>query len=172
MMIRFCRKPALAVSRFALGTALLVFVAAHAQNNNSANPPTGTHSEHTHAAEASSATLPVATRLATDASLRDGMRRLRRAVQALEHVEHGHLDAMQRTNIAVLIDGAVNNMIANCKLNPDADAALHGLLAKFLVGAHAARTGQGVPAALTDMREALKRYPLLFNDPSWEVTAD
>jgi hypothetical protein len=111
-------------------------------------------------------------RWATDAPLRDGMRRVRQAAQALEHAEHGHLDAAQTANVAKLIDGAVNDMITNCKLDPDADAALHGLLAKFLVGANAARTGKDIPAALADMQAALKRYPLLFDDPTWDVPAD
>jgi hypothetical protein len=100
------------------------------------------------------------------------MRRVRQGVQALEHSQHGHLNAAQMANIGGLIDGAVNDMIANCKLQPDADAALHGLLAKFLVGANAARTGQGLPAALADMQDALQRYPLLFDDPTWDVPAD
>ncbi|MGH8089981.1 MAG: DnrO protein [Rudaea sp.] len=136
-----------------------------------ATPAPATHAEHAHAA-APAAAVPAGKRWATDAPLRDGMRRVRQAVQALEHAEHGHLDATQTTNIAGLIDGAVNDMIANCKLDPDADAALHALLAKFLVGAHAARTGQGIPAALADMQGALKRYPLLFDDPGWDASAN
>ena len=85
---------------------------------------------------------------------------------------HGHLNAAQTADVAKRIDGAVNDMIANCRLKPDADVALHGLLAKFLVGTNAARTGQGIPAALADMQVALQKYPRLFDDPTWNTAAD
>lgn len=129
------------------------------------------HAAHAQSTQATTTALPAGQRWATDAPLRDGMRRIREAVQALGHAEHGHLDSAQMANVAKLIDAAVQDMIANCKLKPDADAALHGLLAKFIAGAHAARTGQGVPAALADMRGALARYPHLFDDPDWDASA-
>lgn len=135
------------------------------------HPAPAAHAEHAHAV-APATEVPAGRHWPTDAPLRDGMRRVRQAVQALEHVEHGHLDAAQTANVAKLIDGAVNDMIANCKLQPDADAALHGLLAKFLVGANAARSGKDIPVALADMQGALKRYPLLFDDPAWNTVAD
>ena len=118
------------------------------------------------------ATPPVAAtpaqRWATDAPLRAGMRNIRKAVQALDHYEHGHMDATQAHNTAQHIDTAVNQMIAQCKLKPDADAALHGLLVKFIVGAKAVRESQEAPMPqINAMREALAQYPQLFNDPGW-----
>ena len=130
------------------------------------------HAAHAaHATHAPTAATP-AQRWATDASLRDGMRRIRQATQALEHYEHGHMDAVQARNVATLIDAAVNDMLANCKLKPDADAALHGLLAKFLAGAKALRESRETPAAIAGMRAALVRYPQLFDDPEWNAKAD
>lgn len=129
-----------------------------------------------HAAHAPSAHAEApapAQRWATDAPLRDGMRQIRQAVQAFDHYEHGHMDATQAHNTAQHIDEAVKGMIAACKLQPEADAALHGLLAKFLAGAQAVRTSEVAPsAAIADMRAALARYPQLFDDAEWNSPAD
>jgi len=126
------------------------------------------HDAHaTHTVQPAAATTP-AQRWATDAPLRAGMRSIRQAVQALDHYEHGHMDATQAHNTAQQIDTAVNQMIAQCKLKPDADAALHGLLVKFIAGAKAVRESQDTPMPqINAMREALVQYPQLFNDPGW-----
>ena len=126
------------------------------------------HDAHaTHTVQPAAATTP-AQRWATDAPLRAGMRSIRQAVQALDHYEHGHMDATQAHNTAQQIDTAVNQMIAQCKLKPDADAALHGLLVKFIAGAKAVRESQEAPLPqINAMREALLQYPQLFNDPGW-----
>lgn len=117
--------------------------------------------------------VPPARRWATDAWLRDGMRRVRSAVDVLGHYEHGHMDAAQAANAAALIDAAVGDMVANCSLTPDADMALHGLLAEFLAGAKALREAREPPTAeIASMRDALARYPQLFDDPQWDVSTD
>ncbi len=101
------------------------------------------------------------------------MRGIRVAVQALEHYEHGHMGIAQARSTAALIDTAVDGIFANCRLEPDADVALHGLLAQFLAGAEAVRTSQQVPVQeIAGMRSALARYPQLFDDPQWDATAD
>ena len=127
------------------------------------------HAAHSHATQAE-APAP-ARRWATDAPLRAGMRRIRQAVQALDHYQHGHMDATQAANTATLIDAAVADMIATCKLKPDADAALHGLLVQFLAGAKAVRESQQAPVKeIAKMRAALARYPQLFDDAEWGKT--
>jgi len=131
------------------------------------------HAAHSHVAPAAEPAPAPAQRWATDAPLREGMRGIRQAVQALEHYEHGHMDAVQARNTAQHIDEAVKGMIAACKLKPEADAALHGLLAKFLAGAKAVRESEEAPsAAIADMRAALARYPQLFDDAEWNTPAD
>lgn len=131
------------------------------------------HGAQAHVSHVAASTDAPARLWAADASLRDGMRRIRSAVGALEHYEHGHMDAAQATNVAGLIDAAVGDMVANCKLAPDADAALHGLLAKFVAGARALREAREPPAAaIAQMRDALARYPQLFDDPQWSASAD
>ena len=126
------------------------------------------HAEHMQNAAAESP--PAGQRWATDAPLRRGMRSLREATSVLEHYEMGHLDDAQRDAAVAKIDAAIQDMFANCKLEADADVALHGLLAKFMAGAEAARTGAFTKAQLTPMQDALVSYPKLFDDSGWNTT--
>ncbi len=128
---------------------------------------------HDHAAHASHDAKPQvpAQRWATDAPLRAGMRNLREATETLNHYQMGHLDDVQRDNAVEKIDAAIKDMIANCKLKPEADAALHGLLAKFIAGAGAARAGTFSKAELAPMQEALALYPRMFDDHDWSEAA-
>ena len=129
------------------------------------------HAAHAgHAAPAAPVTAP-AQRWATDAPLREGMRELREATELLNHYEMGHLDDVQRDNAVEKIDAAIKDMVANCKLKPEADAALHGLLAKFIAGAGAARAGKFSKAELVPMQEALALYPQMFDDHDWSEAA-
>ena len=112
-----------------------------------------------------------AQRWATDAPLRAGMRNLREATETLHHYEMGHLDDVQRDNAVDKIDAAIQDMIAHCTLKPDADAALHGLLATFIAGANAARAGTFGKAELVPMQDALALYPQLFDDADWNTPA-
>ncbi|MCC7095645.1 MAG: DnrO protein [Thermomonas sp.] len=144
-----------------LGT-LLVSAPACAQSTSHAD-----HAAHaTHAVHSGAQAAPTQ-RWATDAPLRAGMREIRAATGILGHIHAGRLNTRLRPVAVARIDAAIKNMIANCKLQPQADAALHGLLAKFIAGADAARQGRLSPGDLAAMQQALARYPQLFNDPGW-----
>lgn len=132
------------------------------------------HDHAAHAAHASHDAKPQlpAQHWATDAPLRAGMRNMQEATETLNHYEMGHLDDVQRDNAVQKIDAAIKDMIANCKLKPEADAALHGLLEKFIVGANAARAGRFSKAELAPMQEALALYPRMFDDADWGKQVD
>ena len=153
----------LSMSTLALAGALL---AAPAMAQSAAH-----HDHAAHAAHDAQVKAP-AQRWATDAPLRAGMLNLREATEALNHYEMGHLDDTQRDNAVEKIDAAIKDMFANCKLKPEADAALHGLLAKFIAGANAARAGKFTKAELVPMQDALAQYPQLFDDAEWNTPAD
>ncbi|WP_374607075.1 DnrO protein [Thermomonas sp.] len=123
---------------------------------------------HAHAAHAAAAALP-ATPWASDAPLRDGMRRMHQAISALEHAEHRHLDAAQTTAAAQQVLVAANDMIANCKLPAAPDAALHGLLATLLTGAAALRDKPDDTSPVASMRDAVALYPRMFEDATWQA---
>lgn len=136
-----------------------------------ATAPALAQSTHAHAQPTVGHAPALAQRWATDAPLRAGMRSLREATEALSHFEMGHLDQAGRDKAVAGIDAAIKDMIAHCKLKPEADAALHGLLVKFIAGANAARAGTFTKAELLPMQQALARYPELFDDRDWRKPA-
>ena len=153
----------LSMSTLALAGALL---AAPAMAQSAAH-----HDHAAHAAHDAQVKAP-AQRWATDAPLRAGMRNLREATETLNHYEMGHLDDVQRDNAVDKIDAAIQDMVAHCTLKPEADAALHGLLATFIAGANAARAGKFGKAELAPMQDALAQYPQLFDDAEWSTPAE
>ncbi|HET9048041.1 MAG TPA: hypothetical protein VFN29_03640 [Chiayiivirga sp.] len=135
--------------------------------------PHAAHADHVahaqHMQDAAEAKPAAGSLWATDAPLRQGMRHLREATTVLEHYEMGHLDNSQRDAAVSKIDAAIADMFANCKLDAQADVALHELLAKFMAGAKAARDGAFTKVELAAMQGALVKYPSLFDDAEWNV---
>ncbi|MDI1252782.1 DnrO protein [Thermomonas sp.] len=125
--------------------------------------------EHADHATAAALPTPPATPWPSDAPLRDGMRRMHRAVDALGHAERGHLDATQTTAAAQQVQDAANFMFANCKLTPEPDAALHGVLAALMSGAAAIKANPADTSPVASMREAVALYPRMFEDATWQA---
>lgn len=113
-----------------------------------------------------------AQRYATDAPLRKGMAEVRAAVDALGHYERGHMGAEQAVTFATTIQEQVAYLVANCKLEPQADAALHRIIAKLGAGAQALKNDPTHLAAIPPMREALADYRRSFDDPAFETAAE
>jgi hypothetical protein len=119
------------------------------------------HNDHHQAA----ATAPVpAQRYATDAPLREHMGGIRTAVAALEHGEHGHLDAAQVRTLAEGIQAHVRGIVAECKLPPDADAVLHGIIAPLAANAEKLKADPQAAGAIMPMRAALEVYDASFDE--------
>lgn len=110
---------------------------------------------------------PRGQRWATDAPLRKGMAEIRVAVDALRHYEHGHMGPAQAATLATAIETQVAYLVANCRLEPQADAALHAIIAKLLQGAAALKADPKDLAAVATLRQALQDYPRQFDDPGW-----
>lgn len=121
---------------------------------------------HAHAAPAAAhaATTASHARWAADAPLRDGMQRVRTALAELRHHEMGHMSPDQAREQVAEIDAAVASIFANCKLAPDADAALHTMLVPLLDGARRLREDPADKAAIQSMRDAVAPYPQQFDD--------
>lgn len=122
---------------------------------------------HEHHAAATASQETPAQRYATDAPLRTGMAKIRTAVDALGHYERGHMGAEQAVSFATGIQEQVAYLVANCKLEPQADAALHGIIAKLSTGAQSIKADPTDLTAIAPMREALQDYAHQFNDPAW-----
>lgn len=145
--------------------ALAVGTSAHAA------PPDPHAGHHAHTpADAGAAAAP-AQRWVADLPLRQGMAAIRVAVDALAHGEHGHLDAKQTVALAGQIETQVGRIVAECKLEPRADAALHVIIARLMQGASALKADPANTAAIASLREALQAYPKQFDDPDWPAAS-
>ncbi|KFL36649.1 hypothetical protein N788_03290 [Arenimonas donghaensis DSM 18148 = HO3-R19] len=105
-----------------------------------------------------------------DAPLSRGMQRVRSATETLGHGSHGHLDDAQVRGIAAELKAAVDMMFAECKLDPEPDAALHPLLARVLMASNTLSESGYDATALAELQAVVARYPLLFDDPAWSAS--
>lgn len=127
------------------------------------------HRHHDHAPATVGAPAP-AEKWATDQPLRSGMARIRQA--ALQALPAGRPQPISDDQASVLsrdIQAATAYMIDNCTLAPQADAALHGVLAELLQGAEALPRAAEREQAGARILAALARYPELFDDPHWNA---
>ena len=122
---------------------------------------------------ASAAAHPAASiRHATDAPLREGMQGIRIAVDALGHYEHGHMGPEQAAILAGQVQGQVNAIIANCRLAPEADAALHAIIVPLMTHAAALEADPAKLDEIPPMRQALGDYAARFDDPGFARAAE
>lgn len=112
---------------------------------------------------------------ATDAPLRAGMGEIRQAMAASLQAIHTHKMSAQAYNgLAKKVRGAVQQIIAQCKLPPEADAQLHLVIADLLVGADQ-MAGKVKQARRVDgavkVIGALQAYGEHFDDPGFQPLA-
>lgn len=127
---------------------------------------------HDHAASAVAPAQAPAGRWSADASLREGMARVRVALDELRHHEMGHMSDDQARGQAVEIEDAVRWMFAHCRLAPQPDAALHSILIPLLAAAQRLDRTPADKTALAAMRDAVASYPARFDDPQWPHAAN
>lgn len=107
----------------------------------------------------------------TDAPLRQGMAALRASVaEQLGAIHKGKLGAEQAQALGARIDTEVAAIVAQCKLEPRADAVLHLIIADLLA---ASEVLQGKhkgsrAAAARKVVAALNNYGRYFDDPQWK----
>ena len=107
---------------------------------------------------------------ATDEPLRKGMASIRASVEgSLHEIHEGKLDAAGYNALADKVGAQVGGIVAECKLEPKADAQLHVVIAQMLEGVDAMQGKQkkvkrqaGVVKVLT----ALEQYGNYFDDPN------
>ena len=150
------------IQLFATVLAGLVFALAAA-------PVTAQHAhEHDTHHNATPAAIP-AQRWATDAPLREGMRRVREALKVLQHYPMGHVSEAMALDQVQQIKDAGAYMFANCKLPAEPDEALHGMLVPLLAAAHKLEDNPADTSHVRAMREAIADYPRYFDDPAWSA---
>lgn len=92
----------------------------------------------------------------TDATLRQGMSRIRDAVGADAPAE----------KLAGQVNAQIAFMVQNCKLDQETDAMLHLVLADLIAGAEML---QGKPAqGMARLNQGLTAYGTYFEHPGWQ----
>lgn len=104
----------------------------------------------------------------TDQRLREGMERIRELVIAASPTG----SASDMDVLANGIQQQVDNLIANCKLQPAADETLHVMIADLLEGADLVIKRSDPPRGIALMRKALQTYPKYFDHAGWPGLGD
>jgi hypothetical protein len=110
-----------------------------------------------------------AQRWTADAPLREGMGRIQDALNELRHYELGHLNEATALEQIAAIQDAGAYIFTHCTLAPDADGALHSMLAPLLIAAQALKDDPHDIAAIASMRDAVADFPRYFDDPDWSA---
>ena len=116
-------------------------------------------------------TLDHGKKWATDDSLRQGMSRVRAALNAeLPAIHSGKAAAEQYQALAQKVNDQLAFMVKNCRLEPKADAVLHLILADIIAGADILQAQQGGEAhqGAVKVVHALENYASYFDHPGWQ----
>ncbi len=141
------RKTALALAvALAVGAPLAYGQAAH---------------EHGHAADEAKRVLHQGKKWPTDAPLRQGMENIRAALGG----------GMKYGALAKKVNAEVAGIVQNCKLEPEADAQLHIVIADILAGVEAMEgkvQGEARRAGAEKVARALDAYGEHFDHAGWK----
>ena len=117
-------------------------------------------------------TLNQGRKWATDAPLRAGMERIRGLVEPKLGAAHaGQLTPAQYRELAMQVETEVGGIVANCKLEPKADAMLHLVIADIGAGtdAMAGKSAKLPPAeGLVKVAQAVNAYGGHFDHPRFK----
>lgn len=143
----------LATSALLIGAAVLVEHHWFGHNSESHKHAHADHAQHTGDATMK---LDAGQRWATDEALRTGMQRIR--------------DAMQQASpeLVLTIRQQIDYLIANCKLEPEADATLHGIIAQLLAGVDTLEKNPSSTEGIEKIHHAVQQYPEYFDHPGWQ----
>lgn len=128
---------------------------------------------HGHAEAAHALKLNAGKKWASDEPLRRSMTKIRDAVDAkLPDAHRGRLSAAQYDALGAEIEARVAHIVANCKLEPQADEVLHAIIAGMMQGNE---TLQGRnpklerSAGILEVAHSLEEYGRYFEHPGWKA---
>ena len=130
---------------------------------------------HAHAAgEPTRLALDHGKKWSTDEPLRKNMSEIRAALAGKEvRIHQGTLTSDDYKALGLLIETRVANIVAECKLEPAADANLHLIVAELLAGADAmqGKTEAKPAAGAAQAVRAANQYGRYFSHPGWKPLA-
>lgn len=104
----------------------------------------------------------------TDAPLRQAMGRIRQALAGeLPQIHAQRLDAAGYAVLARTVEAEVGNIVADCRLEPAADAQLHLIVADLLAGSRQMAGKKQRQAGAVKVVQALNNYATYFADPGF-----
>ncbi len=133
--------------------------------------------EHTHAPQAASTaakSLKAGQKWQTDAPMREAMDGIRKAMMAVQaDVAAQRLDASGYAKLAGTIQKNTDDIVARCKLTPDADKAFHAaVLAPLTNDADTMRNSPKLDVkrvAALGVMQTLRHYGTYFDHPGWSL---
>ncbi len=130
---------------------------------------------HDHGAAPAKLSLDNGRKWPTDEALRQGMSNIRNSMAASLHgIHENRLSPAQYAELAKKVQDEVGNIVANCKLEPKADAQLHVVVADILAGAEAMASPAkkaGRQGGAIRIIGALDKYGAHFDHPGWTALA-
>lgn len=121
-----------------------------------------------HAAHPAAPTLQPGQRWPTDEPLRTAMLKIRTATEkAATAYDNRQMTASGAAELAAAVDENVKYMIANCKLAPEPDAALHALIGRMLAAAAALQKEPASEAGVPQLFAVLRDYQTTFEHAGW-----
>jgi hypothetical protein len=135
--------------------------------------PGASFARHDHGAHAHVAAPvpPPAQRWVADATLNADMGQIHTVLEQLRHYEMGHMDATLALDRVGAIEESAADIFAKCKLAPEQDAVLHGMLVPLLAAVRKFKTDPADMGQLAAMRAAVADYPRHFDAPDWKPEA-
>ncbi len=127
-------------------------------------------SAHPHEAGAHALQLDQGKKWQTDEPLRQAMAQIRDAVVANHDAIHANRATVaQYQALAAKVDDRLAYIVANCKLNPQADANLHVILTDMIAGSDQMKGSDPSKrrAGALKVIAGLESYPKYFDHPGW-----
>ena len=128
---------------------------------------------HDHGHDRPALTLNAGMKWATDDPLRQGMAKIRDAVDArLPAVHRGRMSAAQYDALGGEIDAQIAHIVQNCKLDPKADEMLHAILADLIEGneiLQGRKAKHKRSAGVVKLVHSLEQYGNYFDHPGWKA---
>jgi hypothetical protein len=153
-----------------VSAAALAAACAPAAMAATANPPAAHAHDEAHPARLA---LDHGRKWGTDPALRAGMGRIRGLVAPRVGAAHSAtMGAADHAALAAKVEVEVGNIVANCKLAPEADAMLHIVLSELTSGtaAMAGRTpGVSAQQGFVQVLSAINDYGRFFDDPRFQA---
>lgn len=131
-----------------------------------------THHHEGNAGGAARLELNAGKKWASDAHLRQAMSAINEAMaRALPQIHADRFAPADYQALAATVGDKVAYAVANCRLEPKADAMLHLILADLVAGAETMGSGKDKPRhdGAVQVLGALKAYGRHFRHPGWQV---